>query len=210
VRVVAGVLVVAFLVAGCGGSGDGAGGGGAAGATGTCSDFKGAEPLTVGGTTSPEQEIVAELYAQCAVAAGYKIEKKFKLGPREVVFPALEKGDIDLYPEYVGTLLTYLKGTPAPDIDRTLAELQQILDAKALRLLEPAQAEEHLEPPDNVVPVVRAAALKGDLEALLNSISAKLTTENLAEMKKAVDVDKQDPAGVARQWLVDFGFLARP
>src|SRR5688572_16115367 len=119
-------------------SGTGAGGEG----KGTCTTFSGSGELTVGGTNFSEQEIVAEIYAQCLEAAGYDVDTKLKIGSREIVLPALEKGDIDLYPEYVGTLLTFLKGTPTSDVDKTVSDLQAALKAKGLQVLEPAEAED--------------------------------------------------------------------
>jgi len=44
----------------------------------------------VGSTNFGEQEIVAELYSQVIESAGGKVDRKFKLGNREVVAPALE------------------------------------------------------------------------------------------------------------------------
>ena len=58
-------------------------------------------------------------------------------------------------------------------------------------------------------PVDVRQALPGDTEDLLNSISAKLTTEGLSELNKSVDIDKADPADVAKKWLQDNGFLKK-
>jgi len=69
--------------------------------------------------------------------------------------------------------------------------------------------DKNLQPPDNVVPIIRTDKLKGDTEDLLNSISAKLTTEGLSELNKSVDIDKADPADVAKKWLQDNGFLKK-
>src|SRR5690606_13546484 len=66
--------------------------------------------ITIGSTNFGEQEIVAELYAQVLESAGADVSRKFKLGNREVVAPALENGDIDLYPEYIGTYTLFLDG----------------------------------------------------------------------------------------------------
>jgi len=113
-----------------------------AGSDGTGATFSASDKLTVGGTNFSEQEIVAEIYAQCLKAAGYDVGTKLKIGSREIVLPALEKGDIDLYPEYVGTLLTFLKGTPTSDVDKTVSDLQAALKPKNLQVLEPAEAED--------------------------------------------------------------------
>ena len=46
------------------------------------------------------------------------------VGPTEQTYAALKKGDIDLYGEYQGTLLTFLKGTPSGDAAAVNAALQ--------------------------------------------------------------------------------------
>ncbi len=38
-------------------------------------------------------------------------------------------------------------------------------------------------------------------------ISAVLTDDVISELNKQVDVEGEDPATVARQWLVDRGFV---
>ena len=74
--------------------------------------------ITVGSAAFPESEIVAEIYAQALESKGLTVRKKLNIGAREVYIPALERGEIDLIPEYTGNLLTYLdpKATAtAPD-----------------------------------------------------------------------------------------------
>ncbi len=60
--------------------------------------------IVIGSANFNEQELVAEMVAQVLEARGVTVERKFKLGAREVVAPALENGDIDAYVEYVGQL----------------------------------------------------------------------------------------------------------
>jgi osmoprotectant transport system substrate-binding protein len=100
--------------------------------------------LKVGSTNFGEQEIVAEMYAQVLESAGAKVERKFKLGSREVVEPALEKGDIDVYPEYVGTYTLFLdKNASVPsDPIAAVAALNKLANPKGVTLLDPAPAED--------------------------------------------------------------------
>ncbi len=62
---------------------------------------------------------------------------------------------------------------------------------------------------DNVVPVL-TSELSGeygsDLEALLNSISAALSTAELTEMNRQFDVEQLDAEDIAAGWLTDNGF----
>ncbi len=66
------------------------------------------DTITVGSAEFPENEIIAEIYAQALEAKGIKVKKKLNIGAREAYIPALKNGEIDLLPEYSGNLLTYL------------------------------------------------------------------------------------------------------
>ena len=68
------------------------------------------------------------------------------------------------------------------------------------------QDDKHLQNADNVVPVIRTSKLNGEITSIWNSISSKLTTDDLVAMNKKTDVDKEDAATVADQWLRDHGF----
>jgi osmoprotectant transport system substrate-binding protein len=98
----------------------------------------------VGSTNFGEQEIVAEIYAQVLESAGAKVDRHFKLGSREVVAPALEKGDIDLYPEYVGSYTSFLdkNATVPTDAKAAAAQLATLAAAKGVVLGAPAPAED--------------------------------------------------------------------
>ena len=54
---------------------------------------------------------------------------------------------------------------------------------------------------ENVVPVINSDKLTPDVEAALNELSAKLTTENLTEELAKVQVDKQPAETVAADFL---------
>src|SRR5829696_4747465 len=64
--------------------------------------------VKLGSTNFSEQVVVAELYGQVLEANGYTVERKLNLGAREIVAPALESGQIDLYPEYLATYVVFL------------------------------------------------------------------------------------------------------
>jgi osmoprotectant transport system substrate-binding protein len=72
--------------------------------------------VRVGSKNFTEQFIVAEIYAQALEAAGIKVERKINLGGTLIAHKALEEKQIDLYPEYTGTmLLAVLKSEPMND-----------------------------------------------------------------------------------------------
>ena len=56
----------------------------------------------------------------------------------------------------------------------------------------------------NIVPLVRADRADEVKEAL-NAVSAKLTTEAIADMLKQTDIDKKDPKAVAQEFLAANG-----
>jgi osmoprotectant transport system substrate-binding protein len=70
-----------------------------------------------------------------------------------------------------------------------------------LRLL---RDDRRLQPVENVVPAVNSAAFARDaprLTRVLNGVSARLHTSDLAEMNRAVDVGGRSPHAVAEEWL---------
>ena len=78
-------------------------------------------PIVVGAKNFPGAQVLSQVYGQGLEAKGQGITFKTDLGPTEVVFPALLRGDIDAYADYQGTLLAYLGGTPTADPDQTFA-----------------------------------------------------------------------------------------
>ena len=83
--------------------------------------------VKVGSTNFYEQEILGEIFAQVLEANGFTVERKFQLGNREIVFPALESGEIDILAEYAATALEYVNGgageaTTDPAADRRQAQ----------------------------------------------------------------------------------------
>jgi osmoprotectant transport system substrate-binding protein len=130
--------------------------------------------LAIGSTNFAEQEIVAELYAQVLESAGVKVDRKFQLGSREVVAPALESGQIDLYPEYLGTYTLFLdKNATVPnDVGKAADQLRQLLAPKKLTVLDPADAQD-----TNTFVVTKASADKYHLSKVsdLATVPDKLT-----------------------------------
>jgi glycine betaine/choline ABC-type transport system substrate-binding protein len=91
----------------------------------TGSDANGVS-LTVGSANFPENEILAEIYAQALSNHGATITKKLNIGSREKYLPALKSGSLSLFPEYNGTLLSFLDpnadATSTEDVDAALAD----------------------------------------------------------------------------------------
>jgi len=130
-RVVGAALIgLALIVSACGDD------------TGSGGDTKVGPAITIGSTNFGEQLILGEIYAQVLEANGYTVERQFNLGDREVVYPALTGGQIDLIAEYTGSLLTYKQGTPSTDSDQTAADMQAAIAADGLTALAYAPAQD--------------------------------------------------------------------
>jgi osmoprotectant transport system substrate-binding protein len=99
--------------------------------------------VVVGSTNFYEQEILGELFAQTLAANGFDVEKKFQLGNREIVFPALQSGQIDILAEYAATALEYVNkaaGEASTDPKATTDKLAARLKSLGLAVLQYAAA----------------------------------------------------------------------
>src|SRR6516164_2716275 len=97
------------------------------------------QPVRVGSKNFTEQFILGELYAQALEANDIKTEKKFNLGGTLIAHKALEEKQIDLYPEYTGTmLLAVLKGEPMADRKAVYDKVKAEYAAKGLVVLNEA------------------------------------------------------------------------
>jgi osmoprotectant transport system permease protein len=75
-------------------------------------------PIVVGSKSFPESRLLAEIMAQLIEAkSGLAVERRVNLGGTLLVFTALRKGEIDLYPEYTGTAWSILLGDREPTRD---------------------------------------------------------------------------------------------
>src|SRR5919108_5438537 len=304
-RVVALAAVAALLAAACGSTEPEGGGGGGGGTA--------AKNVTVklGSNDFTEQFILGEIYKQGLEKAGYTVQYQQGLGAREVVFPALESGQLDMYVEYAGSALQILaKQAPDKDADKVLTDLTQFLATKGIKPLQQAPMEDKnalsvtkqtaekynlttisdlakvqdklvmggppeckdratcykglqqayglpnlsfksisqgglkysalangdiqvalsfttdgpiakqglvvlqddkgVFPPDHAVPVVRQAFLDSagsEFEQAVNKLTAAITTEEITKLNAKVDLDKEEPADVAGQWLKEKGLV---
>ena len=92
------LVAVALALAGCGGGSD----------THATRDAGGPAkaPLRIGTKNFPEQFLLGELYRQALQAKGFPVELKQNIGSSEITHQALADGALDMYPEYVGVLLS--------------------------------------------------------------------------------------------------------
>jgi osmoprotectant transport system substrate-binding protein len=102
-----------------------------------CSTGGGSKPtIKIGSVGFDEAKVMAEIYSQALEAKGYTVDRSgFGLGQRPVVAPAIESGQIDLQPEYIGSRLAYESGAPTSDAAANATALQAKLNAKNLTAL---------------------------------------------------------------------------
>lgn len=129
---------------------------------------KGSGSVTVGAFNFSESQLLATIYATALEHCGYTTTVK-QLGARDVVYPALTAGQIDLVPEYAATLATYINGkkngpnaqSPASgDIDTTMQALRALLPS-SLVALDPAPATDK-----DAFAVTQTFAQKNNLKTL--------------------------------------------
>jgi osmoprotectant transport system substrate-binding protein len=137
VRMTAALLGVALLGAAACGSDN----------SSSSSSSGGSNPsVTVGSANFPENILLMQIYGQALAAKGVKVSYKSGVGARELLFPALEKGDITVVPEYSNALLTYLlkqkNQTPsATNVQQQIDALKQNLPS-SLTVLNASTAED--------------------------------------------------------------------
>jgi osmoprotectant transport system substrate-binding protein len=161
-----GFVALVLATAGCGSknnssSSSSSGGGGSKG------------KVTVGSADFGESQIIASMYSQALQKAGYNVTEKFKIGSRELYIKSIENGEIDVVPEYIGTLTEYYnavfngpdapntKPLATPDVDKTYAAVKQLTARKNLTVLTPSKAADQ-----NAFAVTKDYADKNSLTTL--------------------------------------------
>src|SRR3954469_25996212 len=113
------VLAVAMVMSACGSDSD------------SSSGSSENTPITIASFNFGESEILAHMYGDVLAKAGIDVSYKDKLGTREIVQPALQQGEVDLVPEDLGTLLTFLNkdagagGDASANFDKLKTELKK-------------------------------------------------------------------------------------
>ncbi len=123
-RAAAAPVLLALVLAGCGGSGDTAEStpapreDAAAAKQIRRNAANASTRLTIASKNFTEEFILGEIYAQALEAGGYTIRKRLDLGSEKVAFRAVKSGRVDAYPEYTGTALTTFFGLKADEIPK--------------------------------------------------------------------------------------------
>ena len=139
------------------------------------------EPVTIGAFNFTESQILAALYAGVLRTAGVEVTIAESTN-REALQPALEAGEVQVVPEYLGTFTEFLNakqnGADAPsmannNVERTLAAARELAEQVGTVLLEPSTAAD-----------VNAFAVTADF-ASANSL---VTLSDLAAWSKGNDL----------------------
>jgi osmoprotectant transport system substrate-binding protein len=169
-------------------------------ASGTSSSSTGSNPLSggsasgsvvIGSANFPENEVLAEVYALALQAKGVKVTTKLNIGAREVYYPQVEKGAIDIIPEYNGTLLTVeadpastAKSTAAVDAalaaklpsSVTVLNAAPASDSDSITVTQATAAKDHLKSIADLAPYAKDMVLGGPSEF-------KTRTDGIAGLK---------------------------
>jgi osmoprotectant transport system substrate-binding protein len=102
------------------------------------------DAITVGSFDFDESELLAELYAVALERAGFDVDREFRIGPRELVEPALQRGLIELLPEYGGSALDFVTGeqVATADANATHEALVEAMQGRGLVALEASSAQD--------------------------------------------------------------------
>jgi osmoprotectant transport system substrate-binding protein len=172
--------------------------------------------LVVGAAGFTESKVLAELYAQILGGAGYSTSVT-TVENRELYEPSLEKGDIDVVPEYAATLTEFLnakvngsakalkKPLASADVAATVGELKKLAEPRGLTVLPAGKAVDQ-----NAFAVTKEFAAKNKLTTLSDLGKSKIKVKLAAGdecavrpfcvpgLKKTygIDVAGLDPKGV--------------
>jgi len=96
-----------------------------------CSTGGSGATIKIGSDDFDEAKVVAEIYAEALEAKGFTVDRAgIGLGTRDVTKAAIESGQIDMKPEYIGSGLGAYGGTSSNSSEQNKTNLQQALSAK--------------------------------------------------------------------------------
>ena len=100
--------------------------------------------VTIGAVAFAENQIVAEMYGQLLTEAGYDVDMQTDLRSREILYPALKSGEIDIAPEYLGSLLLFLdpEAAASGDTQNNYDLAQTLVEKDNLALMAPSDAND--------------------------------------------------------------------
>ncbi len=125
-------------------------------------------------------------YDAFAEAYGFKFKDKESFDPN-IMYEAVKNGDVDLIPAFT-------------------------TDGRIQRYnLKTTEDDKGFFPPYDAAPIIRQEVLEEhpEVEKVLNELSGKISEEEMSELNAKVDMDKQDPKDVAREFLISKGLIKK-
>ncbi|MFN2518945.1 MAG: ABC transporter substrate-binding protein [Jatrophihabitantaceae bacterium] len=140
--------------------------------TSTATYPAGSGSITVGSAGFPENELLADIYADALTAKGVSVKKKLLIGERAQYLAALKDGSIDFVPEYSGSILDFIdtKATAKSPADVYTALESAVPSTQAV--LNPSAAQDN-----DTITVTKDTADKYHLTNIgdLAAVASKLT-----------------------------------
>jgi osmoprotectant transport system substrate-binding protein len=157
--------------------------------------------IVVGSQQYYSNEIIAELYAQVLEKDGFDVKRNFNIGQREVYLPQLQKGAIDVMPEYSGNLLQYYDKNSTAKTESEIASGLKDALPKGLRALDAAEATDQ-----DSYTVTKEFSDKYDVTSLadLSKVKDPLTVGANSEFQTR----PYGPKGLKSEYGVDVDFKA--
>ncbi|MEU8920262.1 ABC transporter substrate-binding protein [Kitasatospora sp. NPDC048545] len=154
--------------------------------------------VVVGSANFPENVLLGSIYSQALKAKGVKVEEKFNIGSREVLYGQLQSGNLTVLPEYNGALLAYLdaKSTAVSTQDVNAALATTLPSALGILDSSPAEDKDSLS-------VSQETADKYNLKTIsdLAAKAGELTIGGPPEFKSRREQQFKDVYGLTfKEW----------
>ncbi|MCI1018598.1 ABC transporter substrate-binding protein [Microbacterium sp. C5A9] len=160
------------------------------------------DTIVIGSQAYYSNEIIAEIYAQALEAADVKVDRQFSIGQRDAYWPDVESGDIDIFPEYTGSLLEFISDDEidVTSPDDVFAALQDTLP-EGLTALDYAEASDQ-----DSYTVLKSFAEENGLTTIgdLSKVTSQVTIGAAPEFEQR----PYSPAAAKEVYGVDLTFSA--
>ena len=167
-------LIAMVVLAACGSSSSSSSASGASGASssstsassgsgGSSQPGKGKPAIVIGDKNFTEEYILGDLYQQALQAKGYTVNLKPNIGSSELTDKALTSGQIQMYPEYTGVILSVIKGQSKVPVSAaaTYAAAKAFEEGRGYTLLNPTPFQDR-----DVTITLKAFATKNHLTSM--------------------------------------------
>ena len=156
---------------------------------------------------------MAAMYDQLLTNAGYDVTTKL-VGTRDIYFPELKSGDVDVVPEYLGSFADFLNTTEngpnaepvvSNDPQEELDAVKPMADSSGITLLEPAEASDQ-----NAFAVTKEFAKQNNLTTLsdLGELGEPITLAGAPDCKGQKDCEAglENVYGIDIEKILPLGF----